>query len=30
MQTFFMSNNEIIEPVNHLKDKILRTAENIP
>ena len=30
MQDFFISNNEIIESVNHLKDKILRTAENIP
>ena len=30
MQGFFISNNEIIESVNHLKDKILRTAENIP
>ena len=27
---FFISNNEIIESVNHLKDKILKTAENIP
>ena len=30
MQDFFISNNEIIESINHLKDKILRTAENIP
>ena len=30
MQDLFITNNEIIESVNHLKDKILRTAENIP
>ena len=30
MQDFFISNNEIIQPVNHSKDKKLRTAENKP
>ena len=29
MQDFFIRNNEILESVNHLKDKILRTAENL-
>ena len=30
MQDFFISNNEMNESVNRLKDKILKTAENIP
>ena len=30
MQNFFISNDEIIKSVNHLKDKITRTPENIP
>ena len=30
MQDFFISNNELIESVNHLKGKILRSTENIP
>ena len=30
MQDFFISNNEIFESVNNLKDKILRAAKNIP
>ena len=30
MKNFFISNDEIIKSVNHLKDKIIRTPENIP
>ena len=29
MQFFFVSNDEINKPVNHLKDKITRTPDNI-
>ena len=30
MKNFFIGNDEIIKSVNHLKDKIIRTPENIP
>ena len=30
MKNFFISNDEIVKSVNHLKDKIIRTPENIP
>ena len=30
MQNFFISNNEIVNSINHLKDKVTRTPDNIP